>query len=285
MAASAITTNEIFNIKVRLPEGRQVVGYFDTEQGDFDFHKSMKYIKSFTDGRLPDNFHAYNTREDFPKVQLNLIKTFLDEQPDCSLLFLDGVLDLLDSFNDERESMRLMRILKQWTKQRNLLIILVLHRKKDGSSTLGHIGSAIDRVSQSVLTVEKSKERGTFILKPEFLRSAEDFTPVEIWYNKAAGEWQQTFIVPGEEVDKVVRLKKLQPAEILMETHRDNVRRIFAVDNPISYANLLTYIREFYQAGKTWAEHCVKYLYEQQLIFRTKDGYTNNRKQALFKEA
>lgn len=282
MAASAISRQEIFNIRMKLPEEKPVIGYFDTEQGEYDYYKSMNYISHLAGG-FTENFHSFNTREDFPKIQINLIKTFLEEQPNCSVLFLDGILDLLDSYNDEKESIRLMRLLKKWSKEKDLLIILVLHRKKDGSSTLGHIGSAIDRVSQSILTVEKSKERSTYILKPEFLRSAEDFTPVEIFYNKQAGQWQQTFFTP-DEGEKVIKLRKLKPEEIIIDTHRDNVRRIFSVNNPLSYADLIQLIKEFYQVGKTAAEQTVKFLHENQLIFRTQDGYTNDRRQVLFKE-
>lgn len=284
MAASAISGDPVFDIQVNLPEGRKEIGYFDTEQGTYDFYKTVNFIKQLAGDSL-ENFFSFNTREDYPNTQLKLIQTFLDLRPNCSLLFLDGILDLLDSFNDERESIKLMRLLKKWSKERNILIILVLHRKKDGSSTLGHIGSAIDRASQSILTVEKNKERNTYILKPEFLRSADDFTPIEIFYNKNIQQWQQTFTVPGDESDKkLLRMKKLRPAELVIDEHRQNVRRIFAVNCPQTYDELLQNVREFYQAGKNWAEECIRFLYGESMIYKTKEGYTNIQKQSLFVE-
>lgn len=280
IAASGISSSEIFNMSLRVPEDRPGIGYFDTEQGDYDFIKTVKYISKLSGG-ITDNFHAYSTREDFPGVQLKLIRTFLHTHPDCSVLILDGILDLLDSFNDERESVRLMRLLKKWSKELNLLIILVLHRKKDGTSTLGHIGSAIDRASQSILTVEKNKERGTYMLKPEYLRSTDDFTPIEIFYNKGSDSWERTFSDQGDS-DKVKKMRKLTPQELLIEDHQLNVRRIFNVERPQTYESLRKNISEFYIMGKNWSESCIKYLLDQNLIFKTVAGYTNVKEQKMF---
>jgi hypothetical protein len=281
MVASALTREEIFNIRVKTPEGRNEVALFDTEQGEYDFYKQMDHIKALAGGNLPDYFFAYNTREDFPKQQLMLIDKFLELHPKCSIVFLDGILDLLDSFNDERESMRLMRLIKKWTKEKNVLIVTVLHRRKDGTATLGHIGSAVDRVSQSVLTVEKSKERNTYILKPEYLRSAEDFTPIEIYYNRQETAWQQTFYTP-DEPDKVVRMKKPKPGELSIEDHRTAVMRIFNVQPYQKYSELKQNICEMYASTINWAQDCIPYLISQGLIYKTVDGYTNVKQAKLY---
>lgn len=279
--AAALTGDEIFGIKVALPKKRFKVAYFDTEQGKYDFNRTIKYIETLSNGYY-DSLFAYNTREFYPQQQLALIETFVNHNPECCLLFLDGILDLLDSFNDERESIRLVRLLKKWTKEKDMLVVNVLHRKKDGSNTLGQIGSAIDRVSQSVLTVEKNKERNTYILKPEFLRSAEDFTPCEIYYNKNAEQWQQTFSEPDNEEKKIIKILKLKPQEIIIEEHRANVVRIFNSKCPQTYDELRQSVKEFYQAGKTWAEECIRHLFNEQLIFRVNNTWTNDRQQQLY---
>lgn len=282
MIASALTRSTIFDIQMKLPPGRREVALFDTEQGEYDFTKQIQFINKLSGSEFStDHFFAYNTREDFPKRQLELINTFLTMRPGCSVLFLDGILDLLDSFNDERASMQLMRLLKKWTKERNILIVNVLHRRKDGSATLGHIGSAVDRVSQSVLTVEKNKERNTYILRPEYLRSAEDFTPIEIYYNRPAGEWQQTFHTPDED-EKVIRFKKPKPQELDISEHRTNVLRIFNSQSLQRYSELTQNIIEMYACGMNWAKECVPYLISQGLIFKTENGYTNINQARLY---
>jgi len=282
MVASALSRKEIFDIRLKTSEGRNEVALFDTEQGEYDFAKQIGFIQQLHGEALPfDRFFAYNTREDYPKQQLTIIDKFLNLHPLCSVVFIDGILDLLDSFNDEREGIRLSRLLKKWTKEKNIMIVIVLHRRKDGMSTLGHIGSTIDRASQSVLTVEKNKERNTYILKDEYMRSAEGFTPIEIYYNRQAGEWQQTFFTP-DEAEKVVRIKKAKPRELDIQEHKTNVMRIFNVQPFQKYSDLRQNICEMYAAGKNWAEECIPFLISESLIFKTIDGYTNIRQGKLY---
>lgn len=283
MIASALSNQDIFSMTVKTAEGRNRVALFDTEQGDHDFYKQMDFIKQLCGTtNLPSNFDAFNTREDYPQEQIQMIDRYLELTPDCSILYLDGILDLLLSFNDEKESKLLMQLLKKWTKVRDLLIITVLHRRKDGTATLGHIGSAADRVSQSVLTVEKHQERKTFILKPEFLRSADEFTPVEILYNKSIREWQQTWYTPDEK--NVVRMKKAKPAEFDTDHHRLCLGRIFNTELIQNYKTLTQNICEIYAAGMNWAKECVPYLLSEGILFKVEGGYTHRNTVKLFIE-
>lgn len=282
--AAALSGKDIFSMSVRMPAGKNKIAMFDTEQGDHDFYRQMEFIKSLCGtSQLPAWFDAFNTREDYPEEQILMIDRYLQLNKDCGILILDGILDLLLSFNDEKESKLLMQLLKKWTKQHNILLAGILHRRKDGTTTLGHIGSAADRVSQSVLTIEKNKERKTYILKPEFLRSADEFTPIEIMYNRQLQEWQQTFYTPDEE-EKVVRMKKAKPEEFDNSHHMLCLGRIFNSTRVQPYKILVQNICEIYAAGTNWAKTCVPYLMSQGLLFKTEAGYTNSREAKLFVE-
>lgn len=284
MVAAALSNQNIFSMTVKTAEGRNRVALFDTEQGDHDFYRQMDFIKGLCNvTNLPGNFDAFNTREDYPTEQILMIDKYLELNRDCSILFLDGILDLLLSFNDEKESKQVMQLLKKWTKIYNTLIVTVLHRRKDGAATLGHIGSAADRVSQSVLTVEKNKERKTFIMKPEFLRSSDEFTPIEIMYNRSLHEWQQTWYTPDED-QKVVRIKKAKPAEFDNSHHSLMLGRIFISDAVQSYKEIIQNICEIYASGVSWAKDCLPYLLSQGLLYKVTGGYTNSRSMKLFIE-
>jgi hypothetical protein len=102
---------------------------------------------------------------------------------------LDGVLDLIQDYNNVEQSFFLIQWLKKITKKFDLLVLLVLHLGKKDQNSLGHIGSYLDRKSQSVLKIEKNKENNTLNLSPQFLRSSEDFNPVSIMYQ--GGAWYQ----------------------------------------------------------------------------------------------
>jgi hypothetical protein len=281
IAAGGISRKEIFGISTKLPEGKEKVAYFDTEQGSWDYYKAIDIIIGLAGlNRVPENFTPFNIREHEPWDIVQMIDTYLQLTPDCGLLMLDGLLDLLESFNDEGESKRLINTLKRWTKVYKCLAPCVLHRGKTTGTTLGQLGGIADRASQSILIVEKIKDRGTYQLRPDYLRSAEDFTPIEILYDTQSGQWMETNFIPVD--DKKVRPIKLKPGEMDMDTHRFNVLKIFNSEEIQSYDMIVQNIKEIYARGVDWSRECVQHLIHEGLIFKTQYGYTNNQKVKLF---
>lgn len=277
--ASGLAGKDIFEISLRLPANRSRIALFDTEQSEYDFYKQIRTIKELSGlTELPANFDAFNTREDDPYTTLQMLTRYLTTNPDCSLVFFDGLLDLLISFNDERDSKKLINLIKKITKQNNCLLVGVLHRGKGNDLTLGHLGSMADRVAQSVLKVEKNKERNTFCLSSEFLRSDEDFTPIEIM--RSGNEWQQTFHIPADEWkpsgEGIVRSMKPKPHEIPAEEYHQKKPVIFADSDPLTYKELLQGIQEVFGTGRNWAVAAATHMREQGIIFRIDGKYTIN---------
>lgn len=183
-----------FGIKLHLPDERKRICYFDTESSEFDFYKNLEKIKQFNNGNnLPDTLDCFNVREDDPKDIKLLIEEYLNNNKDCSILIIDGFLDLIFDYNDVMESRQLTNWLKKITKIYNICLLGVLHIGKGNNQTLGHLGSNTDRWANSTLSVEKNKETGQFILKPKFLRSDEDFNPIAI--ANRMGQWEKQEII------------------------------------------------------------------------------------------
>jgi len=180
--ASAFTPYSIFECKINFPKGRERLALFDTESSEFDFYKQMAHVKNFAQiSSIPSNLDAFATREDDPEKIKGMIESYLKQNRDCSVLVIDGLLDLLFDFNNVEESKQLINWIKRITKQFDLLIISVLHLGKGGEkNTLGHLGSMADRLVQSSVKIERNRERNTFDMTPSFLRSSGDFEPISI---------------------------------------------------------------------------------------------------------
>jgi hypothetical protein len=179
--AGAFVPYSIFEMAMFLPVGRKVVCYVDTESSEYDFYRSIGRIKTLINIQdMPDTFLAYRMRDCTPKEIQAYIEYIIQLRPDCSVLVIDGLLDLLMNYNDEVESRMLINWLKKITSQANILLIGVVHTGKKDGMTLGHFGSMIDRYCQSVLTVEKDSKEQTFELKGKFLRSDIEFSPIKI---------------------------------------------------------------------------------------------------------
>lgn len=173
--ASAYTHFDIYGIKLK-DAGN--IGYFDTESSQNDFYNNLHRIRSFAGFiELPRSFQAFATRVDPFLMQRSLISTYI-ELYKPAVLIIDGLLDLIQNYNDETESRALMDWLKMITAEHSMLIIGCIHLGKKDNHTLGHFGSMVDRYAQSVLEIVKDRENNIFMLKPKWLRSAPDFMPV-----------------------------------------------------------------------------------------------------------
>jgi hypothetical protein len=181
IVASAFVSYDIFSMKVHLPKDRKKICYFDTESSDYDFYRQINKIKGFADLiAMPDNFNAYQVREDSSGTIRKMIEEYLTNNPDCSIIIIDGLLDLIVNMNDEREASLVTKWLKKITKVYNVLLITVLHQSKSNLSTTGHIGSASDRFAQSTLDIVKEKEKNCYVLTSRFMRSDADFEPITL---------------------------------------------------------------------------------------------------------
>jgi len=177
--SSAIQPSDVFDIKINLPDERKRICYIDTESSDYDFFRQMERIKNFSlRTNLPNNFDAYSVREDTPNTIRKYIDNYIELHKDCSLIIIDGLLDLILNFNDELESRKLVNWIKKITKVYNILIIAVLHLGKKDGMTLGHLGSMTDRYAVSTIEIIKDKEQQTFLMQSKFMRSDIDFEPI-----------------------------------------------------------------------------------------------------------
>lgn len=183
LLASAITGKDFFGIQMHRPE-KSPVAMFDTESNEYNFYQNIARLKriSGAGARLPEWLNIFTTRSENAAGNIELINLYIQKwRP--SVVIIDGLLDLLVNYNDERESRELIDWLKRMTNDYGVLIVGVLHTGKKDNHTLGHFGSAADRYAESVLEVVKDQERQIFTLKPKYLRSAAGFPEINIYYN------------------------------------------------------------------------------------------------------
>ena len=262
LISSAFVPYDVFSMKLHLPTDRRKLCYFDTESSDYDFFRQINKIKGFCEmSILPDWFNAYQVREDGSGLIRRMIETYLDANPDCAVIIIDGLLDLLVNYNDEKESSLLTKWLKKITKIYNVLLVTVLHQSKSNLSTTGHIGSASDRFAQSTLDIVKEKEKNAYVLTSRFMRSDSDFDPITlINFN---GVFQQV-----ETEHKTTVSKK---ATDLPDTEsRSLCFQIISV--PCNYNDISDEIIERTATSKGYAKNLIKIWISKGWIIKNKDN-------------
>ena len=195
--ASAITGERINGFKIHTTEQKNRVCLFDTEQSPGDFTRKANIIKriAYNNGYEKDifsNFDAFLLADLNPGQIVLSLAAYLDATPNCAVLIIDGLLDCINNMNDETATKKFVRYLKKLAKRHACLIIGVLHLGKKDKMSLGHLGSAMDRAAQSVLTIEKTKDE-TFKCIPAMLRSAANFNEIEIMWLDDEKRYQVIF--------------------------------------------------------------------------------------------
>jgi hypothetical protein len=257
--SSAFMPGDMFGMKFRFPEGRRKIAYFDTEQSEYDFFRQVNKIKNFAGiNGLPEWADFYSVREDNPSEIRALIQTYLENNPECPVIIIDGILDLIFDYNNEVESRKLVNWFKKLTKVYNCLFIGVLHQGKGlGNQTLGHLGSNCDRWASSTLEVVKDKEKKTFTLQPRFLRSSEDFEPVVLM--NYDNQWRQIDAIKEPE-----NTNKIDPVNFNEMTHKKMILQVLAIEKP--YKDIISEIQEVTAKGTNYAKKLCKIWIEKNLI-------------------
>ena len=264
MISSVFNTYDIFTMKLHTPQNRAKVCLIDTESSDYDFYRTINKIKGFAEiNDLPPNFDAFQVREDSSNAIKLMIERYLELNLDCSILIVDGLLDLLVNYNDEKESSLLTSWLKKITKHYNILLISVLHQSKSNLMTTGHIGSASDRFAQSTLDITKDKDKNTYVLSSRFMRSDSDFEPITLMnFN---GIFQQT------ETDKVKNTGKKATDLDEIESKR-LLHQI--VTMPMPYNDISSEIIERTATSKAYAKNLIKlWISKNYIVKDSKNNY------------
>jgi KaiC/GvpD/RAD55 family RecA-like ATPase len=190
--AAGLIEDDFFSIKVKKSPDKNIIAIFDTEQGQNDLYnsinRSIQLIENKTGAtktqiyyKLKSQLNVFSMREDDPEPIQKMIETYLQNNKSTGLIIIDGLLDLVYNYNDEREAKILINFLKRVTKQYDVGIICVLHTGKTTGTTIGHVGGFSDRYCQSNIEIVKENEQ--IIIKPKLLRSAQNFEPIALVRN------------------------------------------------------------------------------------------------------
>lgn len=143
----------------------QRVLYCDTEQSQFTTAMINARVCALTgrDAKTAyEDFRILELRQiSEPKERwISILKGIHEMQP--TIVFIDGLLDLLEDFNDQKESKRLIDEIMLTATYYNVSIWLVIHLNTSVETKLmGHAGGFARRKATDVLKVVKVKKPGT----------------------------------------------------------------------------------------------------------------------------
>ena len=273
IVASSFNSYDIFGMKLQTLPARNKILYIDTESSEYDYYKHMNRIKDVGNiHELPTFFDSFCLRKESPETIKLMIQAYLENTPECSIIIIDGLLDIVMNYNDEIECRKVVNWIKEITTVNNLLLIGILHTGKNEGKTLGHLGSNTDRWAQSTLSVKK-EESGSFILEPKFLRSSGGFKAIEIQYSLDDNKFIQVDAMAANE-PKIKHFSNYTELE-----HNNILNIIFEKQKYYKYENLLTEISKIENRGINFSKSYLKYFKDKNFISKnTQNEYFDYRK-------
>lgn len=153
-------TNRYFpNIRTHR-QGEPYIIDIDTEQGEYYAQRSFRRVAELV-GETYNNYLSFGLEG----LDSNEIVRFIDEllkdrryKNNIKWMSIDGIADLVDDTNDIKQSVYVASKIKRWRKENQMHINTVIHKTSTSDKATGHLGSAIQKKSESVILLKDTDE-------------------------------------------------------------------------------------------------------------------------------
>jgi hypothetical protein len=144
---------------------------FDTEQGKYHVWKLTKRIEQIV-GMWPKKLTVFGLRPLTVHERVLEIETYI-YQHHPQIVFIDGIRDLVTDINSAEQATDVVGKLMKWSYDNSCHICNVLHQNKADENARGHIGTEIVNKSETVISVNKMKDKSFSLVKSEYSRGQE----------------------------------------------------------------------------------------------------------------
>lgn len=159
----------------------------DTEQGDYYAQRAFRRVADMV-GESYNNYLPFGLEELDPEEIIKFIDSLLKDprhKGKIKWMSIDGVADMLDNANDIEKSFRIAQKLKLWRKENNMHINTVIHKNSTSDKATGHLGSYIQKKSETVIKLEDTEEDPTIRNSPiKVVQTYSRGAPFEEFYFK-----------------------------------------------------------------------------------------------------
>lgn len=163
------------DVEVLANDSHRAVIHLDTEQARAKHKRNLCTILERADlNTCPDYLLSYNIRQ-LPLKEYQTATSEICEAANAIhggifLIVIDGIADYIQDVNDPESSNAIVSYFEKLAIKYACPIICIVHTNPNSDKERGHLGSQLQRKSESVLTVETDNDIST--LKPKFLRNA-----------------------------------------------------------------------------------------------------------------
>ena len=245
IVAAALTNKKVLKYRADLPMHKRRVMYFDTEQSPYHCRKVLDRIAKLCGVQDKEELELLTflaLREYNPLQRISVIDYALRQHPDCGLVIIDGLRDLVYDINDAKESTEVMSALMTWTSKHNIHIHCVLHLNKNDNNTRGHLGTELENKAESILVVNRCRYNSSVSeVFPMHMRDKE-FGPFALQINHEALPVLKPETIPPISIKE----KPKSLFDLSVDIHKKILSEVFSI-KPMSYKELTTQMQHIYK--------------------------------------
>ncbi len=235
-------------------EGLRIL-WIDTEQDTATLKRKARAVLSMAGLEIPPERLKIVTLRGFGGAVEALTATIQaigESAPD--FVFLDGVVDLCQSFNDEEKSRAVVRQLETCAEQSGAAILGLIHTNKYNDEARGHLGAIMQQKSAEIYQV--NKEGNTAKVSQPFSR----FAPAPDFSFTFGDDFK--IATPEEGNTEIERWAALQRT----------FTPLFAGSERLTATELTTAYMDYYQKSKRTAQEAIKAATFARSLERTMEG-------------
>lgn len=234
--------------------------YFDTEQNIRNTAQLARRVHKLLGWKLNvnhDGFLAYNLRTMDTAERLPFIDNIVQTENPTSV-FIDGIADLIENFNDIDQSSQLINHLMQLSGSTDCSVTCVLHtnKAKDDNGMKGHLGTMLQQKSSDVF--ETKRVDGVFYVSETDCRNQ----PIPDF---AFGIDMNGMPYSSQTISENKQLQKL-------EGITKHLKECFRTDSSLSYSDLVKRYSANAAISDRQAKRVIKEAKENDLLRLSSDG-------------
>lgn len=191
-----------------------------------------------------------------PAAVLDVVTEAITEYP-ADYVFLDGLVDLCDGFNDEAKSRETVARLEALASRYNSAILGLIHTNKTNGYARGHLGAIMQQKSAEIYEVTREKGSDTATVE----QKASRFQPVPAYSFRFADEFML----------EPVAAKTFTEVESFAALYR-RFAPLFAGIESMRYKELVTAYEDYHQKSDRTAKAAIKYAVEAKVLTKTATG-------------
>ena len=132
----------------------------DTEQSAFHAQNVFKRVMKTIGVDSYEYYKPFALRPYDPRQRLEFIEWLIyesDMKDNIGLVGIDGLADLVDDFNDLKESQKAVQKIMKWTDDKQFHLTTILHSNYGSAKAVGHIGSSVLKKAETVCSVTNNE--------------------------------------------------------------------------------------------------------------------------------